>query len=182
MLSLCVWRFVVDQKEKYWANHSWRWASGESMAESFVSGGLQGGGAKSKANRRRNKKKIKDRREINQSRGQRLCFTKGKNWITHWVNESGSSSSDFLQCDYWTKHRSESQRDSQKLPRAFNDTYGWFMKRALKQNGRWRLKARGPRWQGYLHKHPQGGSKWKSIKLWMFRMRHFNCSVTESTS
>lgn len=25
------------------------------------------------------KKKIKDRREINQSRGQRLCFTKGKN-------------------------------------------------------------------------------------------------------
>lgn len=34
--------FVVNQKEKYWANHSWRWASGESMDESFVSGGLQG--------------------------------------------------------------------------------------------------------------------------------------------
>lgn len=32
---------VVNQKEKYWANHSWRcWASGESMVDSFVSGGL----------------------------------------------------------------------------------------------------------------------------------------------
>lgn len=43
MLNRCVCRSVVDQKEKYWANHSWRWASGESMAESFVSGGLQDG-------------------------------------------------------------------------------------------------------------------------------------------
>lgn len=42
MLNPCVCRFVVvNQKEKYWANHSWRWASGESMVESFVSGGLQ---------------------------------------------------------------------------------------------------------------------------------------------
>lgn len=61
MLSLCVWRFVVDQKEKYWANHSWRWASGESMAESFVSGGLQGGGAKSKTNRKKKKSKKEEK-------------------------------------------------------------------------------------------------------------------------
>lgn len=33
---------VVNQKEKYWANHSWRcWASGESMVDSFASGGLR---------------------------------------------------------------------------------------------------------------------------------------------
>lgn len=62
---------MVDQKEKYWANHSWRWASGESMAESFVSGGLQGAGAKSRTNRKKKKSK---RREINQSRGQSLCY------------------------------------------------------------------------------------------------------------
>jgi len=43
MLNPRVCRFVVDQKEKYWANHSWRWASAGSMAESFVSGGLQAG-------------------------------------------------------------------------------------------------------------------------------------------
>lgn len=67
---------MVDQKEKYWANHSWRWASGESMAESFVSGGLQGAGAKSRTNRK--KKKKSKRREINQSRGQSLYYKEKK--------------------------------------------------------------------------------------------------------
>lgn len=107
MLSLCVWRFVVDQKEKYWANHSWRWASGESMVESFVSGGLRGAGAKSRTGRRKKSK----RREINQSRGQSLCYKdekkREKKRITLWVNDSGSSTSVFLPCDYWTKHRTE---------------------------------------------------------------------------
>lgn len=91
MLSLCVWRFVVDQKEKYWANHSWRWASGESMAESFVSGGLQGAGAKSRANRK--KKKIKEKRNKSEQ-GQEFVLQRKKQKqkkITLWVNYSGSS-------------------------------------------------------------------------------------------
>lgn len=59
-------RFVVNQKEKYWANHSWRWASGESMAESFVSGGLQEGKITT------NENKVKHRKRQSQGRSQRL--------------------------------------------------------------------------------------------------------------
>lgn len=57
MLNPCVCRFVVNQKEKYWANHSWRWASAESM-ESLVSGGLQVG-----RQNHHNKNKIKDKKK-----------------------------------------------------------------------------------------------------------------------
>lgn len=65
MLNPCVCRFVVNQKEKYWANHSWRWASVESM-ESLFSGGLQVGGQN-----HHNKNKIKDKKKTSQDRSRR---------------------------------------------------------------------------------------------------------------
>lgn len=39
MLSSC-----KSQKVKYWANHSWRWGSGDPTGDSSVSGGLHRGG------------------------------------------------------------------------------------------------------------------------------------------
>lgn len=84
MLNPCVCRFVVNQKEKYWANHSWRWASGESMAESvFVSGGLRA--QKSPPGKKKGEKRENKRQRERQVRGEaRGSFSAALHMTERW--------------------------------------------------------------------------------------------------
>ena len=78
MLNPRVCRFVVNQKEKYWANHSWRWASGESMEASLVSGGLRDG---SHAER----KTIQEIKEGKEKSGSNPQFHFTYKWKIRWI-------------------------------------------------------------------------------------------------